>query len=144
MSELKRIRDFKSAKDDVSADELRRQLGQFEGNVSDMGDALKLGAMARLAAKLPDTTGMRGPVISPGQFHFADTRAGTVSLALAKPASNDAGTLIVLIDLGGSAGSFSVSGLDCKFENLTTATVFNVATWAAMIFCDGVDYWRIF
>lgn len=144
MSDLKRIRDFKAPKDEASANELRRQLGQFEGNVSDMGDELRSFALGRLAANLPNTTGTRGPVIAPGQFHFGDTRAGTISIALAKPRGKDAGTFIVLIDLGGSAGSFSVRGLDCKYENVTTATILTVTTFAALIFCDGANYWRIF
>lgn len=144
MGTLKRVADFTAPKDEATGIELRRQLKAFEGNVSDMGDGLKLGALAKLAAKLPNTTGTRAPVISPGQFHFADTRAGTVSLGLAKPAGGDAGTFIILIDIGGSAGSFLVQGLGCKYENATAPTILVVTTYAALIFCDGTDYWRIF
>jgi hypothetical protein len=143
MGELKRIRDFKAPKDAASQDELRRQLGQFEGNVSDMGDALRQAALAKLTANLPNTTGTRGPVLSPGQFHFGDTRKGTISIALATPSGKDAGTFIVLIDLGGSAGAFYVQALDCKYENAATGTL-TVSTYAALIFCDGTNYWRIF
>jgi hypothetical protein len=142
MSTLKRIRDFKPAKDDASADELRRQLGQFESNVSDMGDTLQLAAMQRLSvAKNRQTS--TSMVVAPGQFQLADTRLGTINVGLAKPTAAQAGTFIVLVDLGGAAGSFSVRGQDCKYQSVTTAVVLTVTTFAALIFCDGSDYWRV-
>lgn len=146
MSDLRRIRDFKAPKDDASADELRRQLVQLETNISDMADTMNQAALQRLARGRVSTGTATtvGLFVSPGQFQFVDTRTGTVPLGLAKPSSGDAGTFVTLIDLGGAAGSVSVQGQGCKYENSTGATVLTVATWAALIFCDGTDYWRIF
>jgi hypothetical protein len=143
MSALKKIGDFTAPKDEATGLELRRQLKSFQGNVSDMGDALQAAALQRLTAGKNEQTSL-GMVISPGQFQFADTSLGTVNVGLAKPTAAQAGTFIVLIDLGGSAGAFSVLPQGCKFENATTATAVTVASFAAMIFCDGVDYWRLF
>lgn len=143
MSALKKVGDFTAPKDEASGLELRRQLKTFQGNVSDMGDALKGAALQRLTAGKNEQASL-GMVLSPGQFQFADTSLGTINVGLAKPTAAQAGTFIVLIDLGGSAGAFSVLPQGCKFENVTTATPVTVASFAAMIFCDGVDYWRLF
>ncbi len=144
MSELKKIRDFKAPKDDATADELRRQLVQFESNVSDMGDTMTQAAMQRLtvAKTAIGTKTTVGLIVAPGQSQAVDTRTGTVPVALAKPTAADAGTFIVLIDLGGSAGSLFVQGQGCKIENAASA-ILTAASYAILIFCDGSNYWRL-
>lgn len=142
MSILKRIGDFTAPKDEATGFELRRQLKAFQGNASDMGDAIKLAAMQRLAVG-PNAQTSTGMVIAPGQFQLADTRLGTINVGLAKPTAAQAGTFIVLVDIGGAAGSFSVRGQGCKYQGVTTPVFLTVVSYAALIFCDGVDYWRL-
>lgn len=141
MSELKRLRDFKAAKDDASAEELRRQLVTFEGNVSDMGDRLKKLSMQRLSAA-PGTVGIGKQVIAPGQFQVVDTRLGTIPISLAKPTSADSGTFVMLIDIGGSAGSIRVQCDRCTLD-LQASSIITAANFTVQIFCDGSNYWRV-
>ena len=143
MSSLKRIRDFKAPKDEASQEDLRRQLVAFESNVSDMGNAITQAAQQRLSAgSLPvGTSSAAGLVVAPGQFQTIDTRPGVVRIGLAKPARKDAGTFVVLIDIGGGANNMNVRCDGCLFDS-AVSVVFAV-TFAALIFCDGTNYWRI-
>jgi hypothetical protein len=142
MSLLKRIGDFTAPKDEATGLELRRQLKTFQANVSDMGDAVQQLNMQRLTEGANSLTST-SLTVAPGQFQLADTRLGTINVGLAKPTAAQAGTFIVLVDIGGSAGSFSVTGQGCKYEGVTTPVSLTVATYSALIFCDGVDYWRL-
>lgn len=144
MSALKKIRDFRAPKDDATADELRRQLVQLESNISDMGDVMTQAAMQRLTVA-KTTIGTKttvGLMVAPGQFQAVDTRTGTVPVALAKPSGADAGAFVVLIDLGGSAGSLFVQGQGCKIDNVSTKILI-ATTYAILLFCDGSNYWRL-
>ncbi len=142
MGALKKVGDFTAPKDEATGLELRRQLKSFQANVSDMGDALQASALQRLTAGTNAQTST-SMVLAPGQFQLADTRLGTINVGLAKPTAAQAGTFIVLIDLGGSAGSFSIRAQGCKFDNVTTATVLAAVRYTLMIFCDGTDYWSL-
>lgn len=142
MSALKRIRDFKSPKDDASAEELRRQLVQFEQNVSDMGDAQAKSAMPRLARTSPKIIHDDSCVMAPGQFQLFDTSVTNVSTTFATPQPGDAGKFSFVINLPGSTSNLylrapagrTINGLD----HATIATAGN-----ALVFCDGVNYWTV-
>lgn len=138
---LKKIRDFRAPNDAATANELRRQLGELEQNVSNMGDGIALAAMQRLARR-SDTQTEKALTVAPGQFQAVDTRLGTISVGLAKPTAAQAGTFIVLVDIGGGAGSIYIQGQGCKYENAAAAFL-TVTTFAALIFCDGVNYWKL-
>lgn len=143
MGTLRRIRDFKAAKDETSAEELRLQLGKFENNVSDMGDRLAQDSQQRLTTGRVaiGTSATAGLVVSPGQSQTVDTRNGVVNVGLSKPSGKDSGKFIVLIDIGGGANNMNVQGNGCTFDAVSVS-IFAI-TFAALIFCDGVNYWRI-
>jgi len=141
MGLLKLIRDFRAPTDEATAAELRRQLGQLEQNVSDMGDRLAKGAMQRLAKQEDSPARDNHIVLAPGQFQQFDTRAGDISTTLAKPTAADAGTFIVVIDLGGGASNlFLRAASGCTVDE--TDHVLMLA-FASLLFCDGENYWRL-
>lgn len=143
MSALKRIRDFKAPKDEASAAELRRQLGQLESNVSDMGDAMTKVSMGKLTRALAGIVRDDTCVLSPGQFQLFDTSAADVSTTLAKPTAADAGTFLVAINMPGSANDLNLlAAAGCTIDGAASASV--VTSGNALVFCDGENYWALF
>ncbi|HEY6924407.1 MAG TPA: hypothetical protein VI653_13130 [Steroidobacteraceae bacterium] len=142
MSALKRIRDFKAPKDDASAEELRRQLVQFEQNVSDMGDAQAKSAMPRLVRTSPKIIHDDSCVMAPGQFQLFDTSVTNVSTTFATPQPGDAGKFSFVINLPGSTSNLYLRAPAGRtIDGADHATI--VTAGNALIFCDGVNYWTV-
>lgn len=142
MSALKRIRDFKAPKDDASAEELRRQLVQFEQSVSDMGDAMQQTGMPRLVRTGPRIIHDDSCVMAPGQFQLFDTSVTNVSTTFATPQPGDAGKFSFVINMPGSTSNLYLRAPAGRTINGTDhATI--VTAGNALIFCDGVNYWTV-
>lgn len=138
---MKRIGDFTAPKDEQSGIELRRQLLAFQGNVSDMGDALQVTAMQRLAQVRPTVVRDSKTILYPGSFQLFDTAPGPIDAGLAKPAAGDAGKFIVTIDVNTGANNLTLHAASGCTVNTASSVV--VTTYLALIFCDGVNYWRL-
>lgn len=138
MSDLKRIRDFKAPKDEASADELRRQLGQFEQNVSDMGDAILAVTMAPLSPVERDGR-TDGLTVAPEQSLGIISTVTRVQLA--KPSAADAGKFLVICKGGGAASNTLVIAPAGSKINDTATFLITTSYTMLLVYCDGVNYW---
>lgn len=141
MSLLKRVSDFTAPKDEASAIELRRQLVAFQGNVSDMSDRIGALAMPRLGQVRPGVVQDSQTVLYPGSFQLFDTTAGNIDAALAKPDSSGSGTFVVVVDVATGANNLTLHAESGCTVNATDSVL--VTTFLALLFCDGVNYWRL-
>lgn len=138
MSALKRIRDFKAPKDETTAVELRRQLGQFESNVSDMGDAIAANAMAPL--EVTEREGRTDALtVAPGQSLGIVSTVARVQLAT--PRASDAGKFLAVCKGAGAASNTDLMAPAGSLIN--GASTFTIATsgMLQLVFCDGANYW---
>ncbi len=143
MSALKRIRDFKAPENPATAVELRRQIGQFEGNVSDMGDAIQHFGMRRLERNGPNIVRDDSCVLYPGQFQLFDSSLANVSAGLAKPTAADSGKFTVAVNMPGSTSNLYLRAeAGCLIDGTDHVTI--VTAGNALIFCDGENYWKLF
>lgn len=121
------------------ANELAQQLAKLEQNVSDMGDSILGVASQRLVAHTDKEYTGEDLVVAPGQFQIFDTRApADIDVALQKPKAADAGTLIVLLDIGGGTGALRIRTPDSYIND---AQVKLSTAYMRLIFCDGEGYW---
>jgi hypothetical protein len=140
VSALKRTRNFTSAKDDASADELRRQLVQFESNVSDMGDAMDKSTMQRLSVKERDGR-VDTLTVGPGQ---SVTIISTVTrVQLDKPRPGDEGKFLAICKGGGAASNTLVTAPVGAKINDTATFLITTSYMILLVYCDGVNYWAI-
>jgi hypothetical protein len=138
MSALKLIRDFKAPKDEATANELRRQLGQFESNISDMGDAIVAGAMAPL--EVTERDGRTDLLtVGPGQSLGIVNTVSRVQLA--KPRAEDAGKFLVICKGGGSATNTQVLAPAGSKINDSPTFLITTSYMMLLVYCDGINYW---
>ena len=131
---LRKVQDYKA--DDPP--ELGRRLIQLENSVADMGSGIAKMAMAQLSQR--GRLSSVDVIIGPGQFQAFDTRQGARNVTLAKPSAPDAGTFTVILDAGGGAANIKLLPVPGCSLRAASATV---AQYLTLLFCDGVDYWRV-
>lgn len=138
MGDLKRIRDFRAPVDAATAAELRRQLGQFEDNVSDMGDALKQAAMQPLAIRARDGR-TNSLSVAPGQSLGIASTVARVQLERPRPV--DAGKFLAVCKGAGAASNTDLMAPAGTLIN--GAALFTIVTSGRLqlVYCDGVNYW---
>lgn len=142
MSALKRVGDFTAPKDEATGLELRRQLRQFQANVSDMSDQLQSAGMARLVRQGTGIVRDDTCVLSPGQFQLFDTSVTNVYVNLAKPTASDSGKFTVAVNLPGSTSNlYLYAAAGCTVDGVDHVTI--VTAGNALIFCDGQNYWKV-
>jgi hypothetical protein len=134
---MKRIRDFKAPIDAASAAELRRQLGQFEENVSDALDernAARHGHPVLNREARPSERIM----LTPGQSCGFVTATGNCHATLAKPAAQYAGKSVVVYKR--NAANFLI--LQADRSTITGAATYSIGNPGRYeVFCDGTEYW---
>jgi len=131
---LRKVQDYKA--DDPT--ELGRRLIQLENSVSEMGALIAKLAMGQLTprARLSSVDIAMGP----GQLQAFDTRQGARNVTLVKPSASDAGTFCAVLDAGG--GTANITLIPAPGCSLRAASA-TVAQYVTLLFCDGVDYWRV-
>jgi hypothetical protein len=130
---LRRVRDFRT---DNPAD-LKRQLNEFEANVSAMGGLLQ----DTLQPVLSSRGALREAVaVAPGQFVTVDTSAGDVNVTLDAPNAKLSGKWAVVIKLV-AANAIALSSQSGTVD--AAASVSFTSAGAYLLFCDGGSYWSI-
>lgn len=135
---MKRIRDFKAPIDARSADELRRQLVQFETNTSDALDFLGLTSMRRLQVKVRITSS-NGQTVAPGQS--LGITATVTRVQLAPPTPGDAGKFLAICKGAGAIGNTTVYAPGGSLVNGAASYVITANGILKLFYCDGIDYW---
>lgn len=138
MGLLKRIRDFRAPTDEATAAELRRQLGQLEQNISDMGAALAAAAMRRLEVAFREARS-NVVVVAPGQS--VGIVSTVASVQLARPTAADAGKFLAVCKGAGAASNTNL--LAPAGSSINGAALFTIATSGLLqlVYCDGANYW---
>jgi hypothetical protein len=135
---MKRIRDFKSPTDPAKADELRRQLVQFEQNVSDMGAQLEQAKMARLNVKVR-ISNAEGLTVAPGQS--IGIIAAVTRVQLEAPTAADEGKFLAICKGPGAPSNTTVYAPARTLINGAATYVITANGLLQLFYCDGVDYW---
>lgn len=138
MGLLKRIRDFRAAVDAPTAEELRRQLGQFEQNVSDLGDAIMAAAMQRLEIKERDGRTNK-LTVGPGQS--LGIAATVTQVQLATPTAADSGKFLVICKGAGAVTNTFVNAPAGSLINGASSYTIATSGVLRLLFCDGTNYW---
>lgn len=135
---MKRIRDFKAPSDPAKADELRRQLVQFEDNISEMEARLEQAKMARLDVKTRISS-EEGLTIAPGQS--VGIIAAVTRVQLTRPTFADRGKFSAICKGAGAPSNTDVfAGAGYLINGAATYTI-TANGLLQLFYCDGVDYW---
>lgn len=114
---------------------------QFEGNVSDMEDAIGKVVQRRLTIAKDEETRNSSVVLYPGAYQIFDTAASAISVTLERPTVKDSGTFVVVIDIAAGTNPLTVrAAAGCQVNRAASTSV---ATFGALFFCDGRNYWRL-
>lgn len=135
---MKRIRDFKSPRDQASQDELRRQVVTFEGNVSDAFDEVAVFGLRRLRV-LQRVSNSNALLVGPG--HSVGITAAVVQVQLAVPGPQDAGKFLAICKGLGAPSNTIVFAPKGSLVNGAASYLITANGLLKLFYCDGVDYW---
>lgn len=138
MGLLKLIRDFRAPVDAATAAELRRQLGQLEQNVSDMGDALSSAAMQPLSVIEQDG---RSNALTVGPGQSLGIASAVARVQLTRPTVADAGKFLAICRGAGAGPAVVVQAPARSTINGAASFSFAATGVLRLIYCDGVNYW---